>query len=73
MLDAASEGTDGPTPRELAEVLWLAKQLTDVPAHLATPASSPDPVIPDAPNLSDPPPTPVPRPAQPDPAVTLPP
>ncbi|WP_416971816.1 SAV_2336 N-terminal domain-related protein [Streptomyces sp. 4F14] len=65
LLDAAAEGTDGPTPRELAEVLWLARQLSDeTPEEQPTPAAR-TPVAPAEPV--------VPWPDQDDPAVTLPP
>ncbi|MET8975973.1 SAV_2336 N-terminal domain-related protein [Streptomyces sp. NPDC004539] len=67
LLGAATEGTDGPTPRELAEVLWLAGQLDDASARPQT--AAPDPATtPDAP----PSPT-APWPDRSDPAVTLPP
>ncbi|MDX3384043.1 SAV_2336 N-terminal domain-related protein [Streptomyces niveiscabiei] len=62
LLDAAAEGT-GPTPRELAEVLWFARQLSD-----DTETPSPDYRTSPAPSES-----PVPWPAQSDPAVALPP
>ncbi|QNP72888.1 serine/threonine protein kinase [Streptomyces roseirectus] len=69
LLDAAAEGTDGPTPRELAEVLWLARQLSDdVPAHDPDPQPEPEPRPPSEPR------DPVaPWPAQSDPEVRLPP
>ncbi|MFM9441867.1 SAV_2336 N-terminal domain-related protein [Streptomyces acidiscabies] len=62
LLDAAAEGT-GPTSRELAEVLWLAKQLSDD-------ADTPSPNSGTPLTRSEPP---VPWPAESDPAITLPP
>ncbi|KND29727.1 hypothetical protein IQ63_30740, partial [Streptomyces acidiscabies] len=83
LLDAAAEGT-GPTPRELAEVLWFARQLSDdtetpspnsrtPPARSEPPAQS-DPATP-LPPISDPPRVPLHLPnanPNPDPDPTQP-